>query len=421
MPVLECTAKLRTADDKTVFNLTTKHYLEYGDSKKRLKSRFPVNLDVIPASTIVFSLSAVLNRKRLSTEILSQSQLAQLFVQFLRTNAPQLGLNIVSDLYIKDGTSDNLQLNITVNRTRQSFHENVPVRVKLRAIHIQYSVTTEEPSDGDHLFSSRLSLPYRTLAENIFKRFVISHLVKKYPFVFGSLSQQLDVETRYFISIFKSLYEMARRSPNQTFRTKFKQLIKILKRQQQSAYTSSLTSLTSCLQSTDNDLTEPVEEAIQINSETAFCLAMESLFKNGMKKPKFKPVTTSNLIMTSADTQDDDELVVAREYHDPDLLHNHVDGDSEPVNDWEELSPAPKVRSDIVDRYGFLYDEDGASQRPSLPPTNATTHGRSLDLFGDTEDTNLFFSRIFQSGLHGSDSTRNIDGTNLSLSRSENG
>ena len=69
-------------------------------------------------------------------------------------------------------------VNITVNRTRQPFHETVPVRIKLRAIHLQYSVTTKEPSDEDHLFSSRLSLPYRTLAENIFKRFVISHLVK---------------------------------------------------------------------------------------------------------------------------------------------------------------------------------------------------------------------------------------------------
>ncbi|KAE9407443.1 hypothetical protein BT96DRAFT_986737 [Gymnopus androsaceus JB14] len=299
MPIFECTSKLRAADSNIILNLTAKHCLESGDSDSTTakKSRFP-NVDILPASSIVFSFSAVLNRKRIPSAVLINSQLAQHFLQFIRSNADQLGLSIVSSLYDDNSCP---KISVTTNRSRLSLHDSVPVRVVLRSIHLQYSVSSKETSDGDlHLFSTRLSLPCRSLVDNILKRFVTFHLVKRYPLVFGT---QLDVETPFFPSIFRSILEMAKRSPNPAFRARFKQLIKSMKQQHQTAFIASSAALATYL---DGSAEPDDAELPEISSETALCLSMEKLFCIGMKRPSFK--TTAGLPMTQADTQDDDEL-----------------------------------------------------------------------------------------------------------------
>ncbi|KAJ3795288.1 hypothetical protein GGU11DRAFT_810617 [Lentinula aff. detonsa] len=310
MPSFECISKLRAVDRDTVLNLTSKHCLVYNNSDTSVlakKSRFPGNVAIVPASTIVFSLSAVLNRKRLAPELLINSHFAQHFAEFMRANADHLGLSFVSKLSISEAADSYPSINVRTNRNRLPFHDNVPVRVALRAIHLHYSVTTTKESDNN-LFSSRLSLPYQSLVDNILRRFVTFHLVKRYPLVFGALCQQLDVEAPYFSNIFRSLQEMARRSRNPAFCAKFKQLIKVLKKQRQTEYASSLTELAAYLSKTDDD-TEDVEP-LQLSSETAFCLSMEKLFCDGIKRTTFK--TTPVLPMTNSDTHDDEEL--SRDY-----------------------------------------------------------------------------------------------------------
>ncbi|KAJ3994359.1 hypothetical protein F5050DRAFT_1775220 [Lentinula boryana] len=310
MPSFECISKLRAVDRDTVLTLTSKHCLVYNNSDTSVlakKSRLPGNVAIVPASTIVFSLSAVLNRKRLAPEVLINSHFAQHFAEFMRANADHLGLSFVSKLSISEAADSYPSINVRTNRNRVPFHDNVPVRVALRAIHLHYSVTTTKESDNN-LFSSRLSLPYQSLVDNILRRFVTFHLVKRYPLVFGALRQQLDVEAPYFSNIFRSLQEMARRSRNPAFCAKFKQLIKVLKKQRQSEYTCSLTELAAYLGKTDDD-TEDVEP-LQLNSETAFCLSMEKLFCDGIKRTTFK--TTPVLPMTNSDTHDDEEL--SRDY-----------------------------------------------------------------------------------------------------------
>ncbi|KAJ3981982.1 hypothetical protein F5890DRAFT_1567627 [Lentinula detonsa] len=310
MPSFECISKLRAVDRDTVLNLTSKHCLVYNNSDTSVlakKSRFPGNVAIVPASTIVFSLSAVLNRKRLAPELLINSHFAQHFAEFMRANADHLGLCFVSKLSISEAADSSPSINVRTNHNRLPFHDNVPVRVALHAIHLHYSVTTTKESDNN-LFSSRLSLPYQSLVDNILRRFVTFHLVKRYPLVFGALCQQLDVEAPYFSNIFRSLQEMARRSRNPAFCAKFKQLIKVLKKQRQTEYTSSLTELAAYLSKTDDDIEDV--EPLQLSSETAFCLSMEKLFCDGIKRTTFK--TTPVLPMTNSDTHDDEEL--SRDY-----------------------------------------------------------------------------------------------------------
>ncbi|KAE9389557.1 hypothetical protein BT96DRAFT_1003117 [Gymnopus androsaceus JB14] len=138
------------------------------------------------------------------------------------------------------------------------------------------------------------------LVDNILKRFVTFHLVKRYPLVFGT---QLDVEMPFFPSIFRSILEMAKRSPNPAFRARFKQLIKVIhEATAPNCFTASSAALATYLDGSG----EPNDaELPEISSETALCLSTEKLFCIGMKRP-FK--TTTGLPMTQADTQDNDEL-----------------------------------------------------------------------------------------------------------------
>lgn len=223
--MFQCTSKLRAADSNIVLNLTTKHRLEYGDSDSSntaRKSRFPANIDIFPSSVIVFSFSAVLNRKPLASDVLIKSQLTHHFLEFLQSNVDQLGLGTVSALYLDAGCPKSTRrllscesvnhvfaiVDVSTNRTRVSFHDSVPVRVVLRSIHLHYSVSSKQTTtcDGDlDLFSTRLSLPYRSIVDNILKRFVTFHLVKsvylcsnplflsplrrRYPLIFGTVCQ----------------------------------------------------------------------------------------------------------------------------------------------------------------------------------------------------------------------------------------
>ncbi|KAF9072185.1 hypothetical protein BDP27DRAFT_1418335 [Rhodocollybia butyracea] len=284
MATFEYSSKLRAADSNTVINLTTKHCLIYGQSKsaakKSHKSHFPPNLQVFPAPSIVFSFSAVLNRKPVPVNVLFKSQLTQIFVDFLRANEQKLGLTFVSNLYGKSSP----KVNVVTNNNRQPVHDSIPVRVLLRTVHLQYSVTTKSESSDVNLFSTRLSLPYRSLADNLLKRFVTFHLVKKYPLVFGALGQQLDIEAPLFLILFQNIKEMAKRSTDPTFRSRVKQIFNAMKKQHQKSFISASTALNAYL----NIDPDPKPDIPPITNEAAFCLSMEQLFLKGLRRTLFK-------------------------------------------------------------------------------------------------------------------------------------
>ncbi|KAJ3846859.1 hypothetical protein EV368DRAFT_88423 [Lentinula lateritia] len=287
----------------------------------------------------------------------------------------------MSKLYIAEGADPFPSIIVRTSRNRIPLHDNVPVRVTLRSIHMQYSVTTTKETDNT-LFSSRLSLPYMSLLDNILKRFVTYHLVKKYPLVFGALCQQLDIEALYFSNIFRSIREMAQRSQNPAFRAKFKQLTKVLMKQQQTTYTSSSTALAAYLDDADAEDAQPPK----LSSDTAFCLSMEKLFCNGVKRPMFK--TTPVLPMTNTDTHDDEEL--SRDYP---AESSHTN-DAEPAEfvEYDEGDQTPSIPGRDYDeafdlfQQGFLDRDWAADDSLATPPTSAVPTTYSNMIFDSDAD-----------------------------------
>ncbi|KAJ3888728.1 hypothetical protein GG344DRAFT_67717 [Lentinula edodes] len=169
---------------------------------------------------------------------------------------------------------------------------------------------------------------------------------------------------------------MAQRSQNPAFRAKFKQLTKVLQRQQQTAYTSSSTALAAYLDDADAEDAGPPK----LNSETAFCLSLEKLFCNGVKRPMFK--TTPILPMTNTDTYDDEEL--SRDYS---AESSHTN-DAEPAelvgyDEGDHTSSIPGRNYDEafdLFRQGFLDRDWAADDSLATSPTPAvsTTHSNMI-------------------------------------------
>ncbi|KAH7870294.1 uncharacterized protein C8R40DRAFT_1073362 [Lentinula edodes] len=165
---------------------------------------------------------------------------------------------------------------------------------------------------------------------------------------------------------------MAQRSQNPAFRAKFKQLTKVLQKQQQTAYTSSSTALAAYLDDADAEDAGPPK----LNSETAFCLSLEKLFCNGVKRPMFK--TTPILPMTNTDTHDDEEL--SRDYS----AESSYTNDAEPAefvgyDEGDHTSSIPGRNYDEafdLFRQGFLDRDWAADDSLATSPTPAvsTTH-----------------------------------------------
>ncbi|KAJ4464211.1 hypothetical protein C8J55DRAFT_493995 [Lentinula edodes] len=177
---------------------------------------------------------------------------------------------------------------------------------------------------------------------------------------------------------------MAQRSQNPAFRAKFKQLTKVLQKQQQTAYTSSSTALAAYLDDADAEDAGPPK----LNSETAFCLSMEKLFCNGVKRPIFK--TTPILPMTNTDTHDDEEL--SRDYP-AESSHTNDARPAEFVgHDEGDLTPSIPGRNhdeafDLF-RQGFLDRDWAADDSLATFPTPAVSTTYSNIIFdSDANDS----------------------------------
>ncbi|KAF5345533.1 hypothetical protein D9758_011997 [Tetrapyrgos nigripes] len=282
-------SRLRASTASNVLVLTTRHCLQApsnADSSHTIRNtRFFDVVNVLSHSPIVFTLSGLLDRVPVTQQDMLKSQIANHLLEYFRTNASQLGLSNVSDIYV-DGRMTG---------------QKSPSRPKV------YSWQTQSREDSSRLalspFSSQLSLPFRGLVDNVVGRFVTWHLVRRYPLILGTWCKQLDMEATFFPTIFRSILEMAKRSSNPTFRARFKELLKILKRQQLQSYEASHSSLSEYLGS-ETDLGD--QEDLKMNQETAFCLSMESLYFTGSKRANFK--SSAGNPLNPSDALDDDEL-----------------------------------------------------------------------------------------------------------------
>ncbi|THV03838.1 hypothetical protein K435DRAFT_962184 [Dendrothele bispora CBS 962.96] len=351
MLFLNSTSRIRASTSADVLTLTTKHCLQLpsqaGPECSVKNTRFFDVIHALSASSIIFTLSGALDRAPVTQDEMLKSELSRHFLDYLRRNACQLGLSNVSDLYVDDEDGQ-LKIAITPESCRQPFHEQIPLRVFLREIHIQYSWQISKSHEGSSRlaspFSSHLSLPFRGLVDNVVSRFATWHLVRRYPLIFGSWCKQLDTEASFFPVIFRSILEMVKRSSDSSFRTRVKELLKIMKRQHLQLFKDSYSSLSEYL---DLDPNFADRQEIKINQETAFYLSMELLYRNGSKRPILK-CSGSNMINRS-DILDDDELS-----HDQSIPTSR-NAPSNGNDDSPWLVPSPNLP--CPDRLGY-FDSD---------------------------------------------------------------
>ncbi|KAF8073611.1 hypothetical protein FPV67DRAFT_756393 [Lyophyllum atratum] len=134
-----------------------------------------------------------------------------------------------------------------------------------------------------------LSLPYKTLLDNVVGRFMTWQLVKRYPNIFGPWCQQLDVESSYFPGIFDSIVRVIERSPNAVFRARCRRLIKILRCRRMTALCDASRSLSAYLASIETDRVAFSETHLpDVTDEDTVHFALEMIYRNGMSRPQFK-------------------------------------------------------------------------------------------------------------------------------------
>ncbi|KAJ7601121.1 hypothetical protein C8J56DRAFT_912167 [Mycena floridula] len=355
MPKIVCTSKIRAVAESCSLVLNSQHSIIVGSpSDTPYKKKFPENVDIFLSNSLDIKLSGTVDGEKIAAKTILKSQLAQHLLDYFQINAPQLGLDAVSKIHLG---ADNIPfLTLTSSSCRQ---ELLPRRVKLDAIELCYvwktksKAASQSPELMDNPFSSYMSLPFQNLLDNILRRFVTFQMVRRYPLIFGTWCQQLDVEIALFPKIFRAISGIVERSQNPFFRTKCRQLLKRARKQHAKEFAAESSYLSEYLGSIKD--AELDEDDPDITQEESFFLSMEQVYRTGLRKPPFKELSRT---ATSVDRADDDEL--AQIHTDP-APQNHPDSFDvdllwmlQPFEYESRSSPSPEAS--VVD---FESDSDG--------------------------------------------------------------
>ncbi|KAF8349221.1 hypothetical protein F5887DRAFT_945007 [Amanita rubescens] len=352
------------ASDHAALSLNAIHLIAFRNESVRLStSAIPRKIHAVAAPDLVLSLSGTHDRAEIPAKVMAQSHIANHLVQYLRMNAAQLGLDYVSGI-VHDNEDSKPKLVIRSGRTSSLQLQRLPTCATLIQIELAYIWQTSSQKTKLNVgpltdpFSQILSLPYQTLLGTVVERFVISDLVKRYPFIFGPWHRQLDIEASFFPVIYRSISGIVDRSPNLPFKEKCGELFMVLRENLISKAAQSAASLSKALDAHDISI-DPVGFHTSMSELDILCLAMEHLFQDGMPPPKFKGSKKS----LGSDRVEDEELSQK-------MSEGSPDGVPEPRQNvlWELHSEdAPNDTSDSMDysvrssyeRFPFgLYESD---------------------------------------------------------------
>ncbi|KAF9454850.1 hypothetical protein P691DRAFT_783932 [Macrolepiota fuliginosa MF-IS2] len=151
-------------------------------------------------------------------------------------NALELGLDTVSKIMgYQPEAAPSCKFTVTFIHAKTT-EEFTPTHPILECLHLDYSWKMQQGlSDDDdtlksdrydHPFSKDLTLPLQTLLDDVVIRFVRNGLVKRYPFVFGTVAQ-FSNETTYFQPMITSIKRIIQRSLNPAFNSQCRQLLKV--------------------------------------------------------------------------------------------------------------------------------------------------------------------------------------------------
>ncbi|KAF7297789.1 hypothetical protein MKEN_01402600 [Mycena kentingensis (nom. inval.)] len=281
--------------------------------------------DVLLAPQLTLAISGVLNSSLVPPTDILASQLAQHLVNYLQANATELGI-AVSSLYLD---ADNLpKLRITSTRCSSDGPHLQRAHVLLTSIKLKYAWTTADPTNTRiHPFAATLALPFRILLDNVVQRFVTWQLVRRYPLIFGSWAQQLDVERPYFKKLFRSVSRIATRSPNDVFRRKCTRMLETMKEQHETDFAAT-----------------SADEAPLLDDEQALCLSMELCYRNHLRRPLFKGSSRTVPTRGDSDNELSQEAVTTQQQFDEGYL-------------WDPPPEEPKP-VEYQDPFDFWHDSD---------------------------------------------------------------
>lgn len=305
MPTIALKSKVRTALERGL-SLNIRHRLfldQPSDAVLDMKPTIPEAVDVLLFSNVLITISGSLDGARITPAELRTSYIANHLVDFLQTNAGELGINAVSGLYISEDTN---LLSFTLTASRHCASTDIlPVHLKLIGLDIDYVWQTNSTAIASgpldtaiNPFAQHLSLPYLTATENAVGRFVSIHLVRRYPLIFGPWCKQLDVECTFFPSILISIRNIMERSRSPVFQATCQKMFKLCKRKITSTSVSAAEALSKYLGLEEGTYSAPTIHAY--NEEEAFFLCLERFYRLEMKRPKFRHLPLFRTITTSS-------------------------------------------------------------------------------------------------------------------------
>uniref|UniRef100_A0A0W0G7N6 Uncharacterized protein n=1 Tax=Moniliophthora roreri TaxID=221103 RepID=A0A0W0G7N6_MONRR len=331
MTTFESVSKLRARTGSSILALNTRHQffseVEFDTSRIIIKGRLPTNVEVVSSGRLALILSGLTNASEVTITNLIQSEVVRHLRRYFCKNAAEIGVEDVSDVSVDEETGE-VKLVLSFDSSREDSHKQVPFKVTLQAVYMQYVWTCPVVDLDDEAesnpttvqsspFSEQLSLPVKSLLDNVLNRFVTWHLTLSSHFwrymekgahtiTFPDAAnqtaviQQMAAETGYIKSIFTSLEGMLQISPNESFRRQCGEIIEELENEIEDSYSLSLRSLAEAL---DADV---VEEDAKLDRKATFHITMENLYKKGMRRPQFK--ASADFPSATTDAIDDDEL-----------------------------------------------------------------------------------------------------------------
>ncbi|KIP08972.1 hypothetical protein PHLGIDRAFT_355217 [Phlebiopsis gigantea 11061_1 CR5-6] len=304
----------------------------------RAKGRLP-GIDIVSRGDVVLAFAGISNGRPISTDELFRSTPLIHFHSYLRANERTLGVSTVSDAYIdEDDHTPKVSLSpFNSHETERLFPKVHLVAVKITLI---YYTTEGQCLDAPNIFSERPFLPFTTALDSVVEKTVTFHLVRRYPLIFGLLSQKLHAEKAYCPHISRSLSCVVARSSNLQFKQDASELLRRLKKRLQSEATRITSAYERHLgidEGQGTNLCQPIETS-QTSEENILNTALSRLMRSHVRAPPFKGVFMNSLNATKLDIADEFAL---GNLHEP---FSVLESTSAPQIKWEDLPPSSTSR-----------------------------------------------------------------------------
>ncbi|KAL1677779.1 hypothetical protein EV122DRAFT_278765 [Schizophyllum commune] len=277
MPTIACSTRAVASSDHNGVALAARHYLTAGEATEPThdtKCKLPSGVDILASSTV----SLVLHG----------------------SHAAQLGLVHVGDVCC-DGSDGLPRIRLDIERCSAAGQTNQHLTLTQIGIHFRWTTSSDCTSDSSP-FATRLSLAHRSLLLDAIHRFATYHLVRRYPLIFGTWHEQMDIEYRLAAKIYDSITSIISRSSNNAFREACGRLLKKLHRQRKAAARSSASALQEYMgpaydparggddpphaAAADDTDEEDNDEDGEHLADLQF--AMQRLYRATVKRPRFK-------------------------------------------------------------------------------------------------------------------------------------